>query len=84
MRDVHSGEGMTIDEMVDELDMVSGKGGFVGELAKAYLLAAIAGEREACAKIATDLPFKDHQMDDGRSNDIAEAIRARTTDAPNS
>jgi hypothetical protein len=37
--------------------------------------AAVAAERERAARVAETLPFADHQMNDGRSADIAAAIR---------
>lgn len=45
-------------------------------IAKA-ICAAVAAEREACARLCETLPFADCQMNDGRSADLAEAIRAR-------
>lgn len=36
-------------------------------------------EREACARLAETLPFRESRMDDCRSADIAAAIRARGT-----
>lgn len=81
MNNVHTGEGMTIDEMVDELDMVSGKGGSIGELGKVYLLAAIAAEREACAQIAESkkTDWTDPYCCIPCQEDIAKTIRARAT-----
>lgn len=49
---------------------------------EAAIAAAIAEERVACAKLARELPFRDCQMDDCRSEDIAAAIRARGDCAP--
>lgn len=40
---------------------------------------AVAMEREACAKLAEAMPFEDWEMDDGRGDRIAKAIRERAT-----